>query len=166
MSDQSKQQTAADDFNLTPTDISPIIGHAPRINGNHTVQASMVPLSFLDLKEDDKREPGPYFRLLVIGDREGSSQIFADLSFTTDLVFASSTICLQVEFDGVEEKGIETEAQGRALALWATHVAYDFAALVIRQLVSNHPTINDIDLPIKPLTPEIQVRIKSTEANS
>lgn len=150
-------------FAVTPDELKPVLALAPRINGTHTVQSTMVPISFLNAEEKDRREPGPHFRLLVIGEPTGPSSVFADLSYDTDTTLISTAIALLVEFDNPERKGIQTEEEGQALGGWITHVAYDIAALTLRQLVTNNPATTDLELPLPPVKPSIQVHIKSPE---
>lgn len=161
----NRRTPSVEEFTLSAGDVRPILGLAPRINGNHTVQSSMVPVSFLPLEEDEKREPGAYFSLLVVGGMKGPSGIVADLSYNTEKVFAASVIFLEIEFDGPDGVGIKNEEEGRALGKWATHVAYDFAALALRQLVANNQTTIELDLPLAPLEPEIEVRIRTEEVD-
>ncbi len=161
MSDQQKPQTPAEEeFAVSSDSLKSILGLAPRINGTHTIQSTLVPISFLNVEEEDRVEPGPYFRLLVAGDPEGSCNVFADLSYNTDRTIISTAIALVVEFDNPERKGIQTEDEGQALGEWITHVAYDIAASTLRQLVTNNTATSDLELPLLPLKPSIQVHIK------
>lgn len=154
---ESKNSKAG--FTVEREDLLSIADLRPRIDGNHTYQSSLIPLVALrDNEEDELPAPGKNFRLLVIWAEGHGCRIFADLSCTTESYITGTTIILDIAFDNDEAVTL-TEEQAKALAKWAAHVAYDFAALSLRQLCANNPITKDLDLPIAPFEPQIDVLI-------
>lgn len=152
----SEQQNFHASLKVEREDLLPIADLRPRIDGNHTHQSSLMPLSVLNDDEDGLPTPGKNFRLLVLWTEDFGCRIFADLSCITETYLTGTTIILHIKFDNDEVVAL-SEAQAKALAKWAAHIAYDFAALSLRQLCANNPITKDIDLPITPLEPEIDV---------
>lgn len=146
-------------FTVVREDLFPIADLSPRIDGNHTYQSSLVPLFALEKDEEGELPtPGKNFRLLVVWTKGYGCRIFADLNCVTTNYIAGTTIVLDVEFDNDEVVDLNSE-QAKALAKWASHVAYDFAALSLRQLSANNPITKELDLPISPFEPQIDVLI-------
>lgn len=157
---------AYESFEVSAEDVSSIAGLRPRIDGNHTYQSTLLPISMLNGADSDEQPPlGNRFRLLVIEGGKNGCRLFADLSCGTDLYVVGTTVVLNIVFDCSEDVQLRKD-QAEALAKWAAHVAYDFAALSLRQLSANNPVIKDVDLPIQPFVSTIDTYLQESAEDS
>lgn len=152
-----------DEFQVTASELSSISELRPRIDGNNTLQSSLIPISMLDQSaESEVPQEGNRFRILTMSNGTNGCKVFADLSSVTDGYVAGTTIGLEIVFDSTRDKNLEPQ-QAEAIAKWATHVAYDFAALSLRQICANNPIVKELDLPLHPIVPKIDIYLDDSD---
>ena len=129
---------------------------SPRITTLRQIRSILEPIESEELEismEDDD-----VFSMFVFHNpsKPDVVTIFGHASCRTDKMFAGAAAMCIVELRQ-SVTAAEVEQAAKALAYWAIHPVYDYAAMKLLQNVAGHPDFNGVTPPLSPEVVEVEV---------